>query len=332
VDVAALSRENASTDAAGKRADRAIFLAAAKDLVKVIDRWRTWIAAERRASAHTLDAYSRDLATFLNFLTDHLGEKPNVAALAALGPADFRSYLAHRAAAGIARSSIARNVSTLRNFFRFMTREGIARNPAITAIRTPRLPRSVPKALREDDALETVRTVGEISSEPWIAARDTALMLLLYGSGLRLGEALGLTCAQAPRGDTLRVVGKGRKERIVPVLPVVREALNAYRKLCPFAPEATAPLFVGARGKALNPGVVQRQMRQVRARLGLDEHATPHALRHSFATHLLAKGGDLRTIQELLGHASLSTTQRYTAVDAAHLTKVYRQTHPRARL
>jgi integrase/recombinase XerC len=290
------------------------------------------MAAERRASDHTLDAYARDLSAFLTFLCSHTGGEPDVAALAKLCPADFRAYLAHRSQEGIARSSVARGMSTLRNFFRFLERQEILHNPAVGTIKTPRLPRSVPKALREDDALDAVRTIGETHDEPWLSARDTALMLLLYGCGLRIGEALGLTCADIPSGDTLRVMGKGRKERIVPVLPIVIDALRAYRKLCPYAPEADAPLFVGARGKTLNAGVVQRQLRRVRALLGLDDTATPHALRHSFATHLLAKGGDLRTIQELLGHSSLSTTQRYTAVDAAHLTKVYRNAHPRARL
>jgi integrase/recombinase XerC len=290
------------------------------------------MAAERRASDHTLDAYARDLSAFLTFLSSHTGGEPDVAALAKLCPADFRAYLAHRSQEGIARSSVARGMSTLRNFFRFLERQEILHNPAVGTIKTPRLPRSVPKALREDDALDAVRTIGETHDEPWLSARDTALMLLLYGCGLRIGEALGLTCADIPSGDTLRVMGKGRKERIVPVLPIVIDALRAYRKLCPYAPEADAPLFVGARGKTLNAGVVQRQLRRVRSLLGLDDTATPHALRHSFATHLLAKGGDLRTIQELLGHSSLSTTQRYTAVDAAHLTKVYRNAHPRARL
>ena len=200
----------------------------------------------------------------------------------------------------------------------------------------PRLPRSVPKALAADDALAAVQEAGALHEEPWMAARDTALLLLLYGCGLRLGEALSLICGDLKAlsghgGDTLRVVGKGNKERIVPVLPVVREALIDYRKQCPFSAAAEAPLFVGARGKQLNPGVVQRQMRKLRALLGLAETATPHALRHSFATHLLAKGGDLRTIQELLGHASLSTTQRYTDVDMAGLGAVYNAANPRAR-
>jgi integrase/recombinase XerC len=316
---------------AGAVSPPTLHVAADRALGRVIAAWYAWLAAERRASAHTLDAYARDLAAFLTFLSDHLGGEPGVAALAALTPADFRAFLAQRNARGLSRSSTARSLSTLRNFFRFLDRRGVAHNPAIAAVKTPRLPRSVPKALREDDALEAIRTIGETHDEPWLAARDTALLLLLYGCGLRLGEALALNCGDVPKGDTLRVVGKGRKERIVPVLPVVKAALADYRRQCPYPPEAAAPLFVGARGKPLNPGVVQRQLRRVRARLGLEDTATPHALRHSFATHLLAKGGDLRTIQELLGHASLSTTQRYTAVDAAHLTKVYRRAHPRAK-
>ncbi|MBL8644139.1 MAG: tyrosine recombinase XerC [Rhodospirillaceae bacterium] len=305
--------------------------AAAADVAAAIESWRAWLRAERRASDHTIDAYSRDLSAFLTFLTGHMGAEPDVPALAGLKPADVRAYLAQRHTLGIARSSVARGLSTLRNFFKFLERQNILHNPAVNAVKTPRLPKSVPKALREDDALDAIRAIGETHDEPWLSARDTALMLLLYGCGLRIGEALSLTCGDMPKGDTLRVTGKGRKERIVPVLSVVREAVAEYRRLCPFAPEKNAPLFVGKRGKALNPGVVQRQVRHVRAILGLDETATPHALRHSFATHLLAKGGDLRTIQELLGHASLSTTQRYTAVDAAQLTKVYEKAHPRAK-
>jgi integrase/recombinase XerC len=312
-------------------ADRAIHFAAAKDLIKAIESWRDWLRAERRASDHTIDAYCRDLSAFLTFITHHIGDDPDVAALASLKPADFRAYLAHRNTLGIARSSVARSMSTLRNFFKYLERENILHNPAVNTVKTPKLPKSVPKALREDDALDAIRAIGETHDDPWLSARDTALMLLLYGCGLRIGEALGLTCGDIPKGDTLRVVGKGNKERIVPVLGIVRDALHEYRRLCPFAADKDAPLFVGARGKALNPGVVQRQLRHVRALLGLDESATPHALRHSFATHLLSKGGDLRTIQELLGHSSLSTTQRYTAVDAAQLTSVYAKAHPRAK-
>ena len=305
---------------------------AREDLTRATDDWRAWLAAERRASRHTLDAYVRDLASFLAFLTEHGGSEPGLAEISALTPADLRSYLAARMARGLARSSTARAMSTLRSFFKFLYRRGLAHNPSAKTIRTPRLPRAVPKALKEDDAIEAVRTAGEMHDVEWMNARDQALLLLLYGSGLRIGEALSLTCGEIPRGDTLRIIGKGRKERIVPVLPMVRDALASYRSLCPFAPDKDAPLFVGARGKALNPGVVQRQVRRLRAQLGLAETTTPHALRHSFATHLLAQGGDLRTIQELLGHASLSTTQRYTAVDAAGLGKVYRAAHPRGRM
>jgi len=309
-----------------------IHFAARGALVAAIDDWRIWLTAERRVSPHTADAYGRDLAAFLAFLTDHLGGEADTSDLANLKPADFRSYLAHRANEGIGRSSIARGLSTLRNFFRFLDRTDRVHNPAVKAIKTPRVPKTLPKALDESDAMAAITTASELHDEPWLAARDTALLILLYGCGLRLGEALSLTCADIPESDTLRVIGKGRKERIVPVLPVVREAIAAYRKLCPFAPLPEAALFVGKRGKALNPGVMQRQVRRLRALLGLAETATPHALRHSFATHLLAQGGDLRTIQELLGHASLSTTQRYTMVDAARLTKVYNAAHPRARV
>ncbi len=309
----------------------AISFSARGDLLAAIGDWRTWLASERRVSPHTADAYARDLATFLVFITDHLGSEPALADLGPLNPADFRSYLAHRANVRMARSSIARSMSTLRNFFRFLDRTERLHNPAIKAVKTPRLPKTVPKALDEADALNTISEAGSLQAVPWLAARDRALLLLLYGCGLRIGEALSLTCADTPTSDTLRVVGKGRKERIVPVLPIVRAAVADYRAICPFAAQPDAPLFVGKRGQRLSPRIVQRQMETLRARLGLPATATPHALRHSFATHLLAKGGDLRTIQELLGHASLSTTQRYTSVDAARLTKVYDAAHPRAR-
>jgi integrase/recombinase XerC len=301
------------------------------DLRDALAEWYDWLANERRASTHTLGSYGRDLSGFLGFLIGHLGHEPALADLAALGPADFRAYLARRTEDGLARSSLARALSTLRNLFRFLDRTGRVHNAALKTVRTPKLPRSVPKPLAQDEAMETVTAAAELQDEPWLAARDTALILLLYGCGLRLGEALSLTRRTAPNGASMTILGKGRKQRVVPVLPVVTEAIQAYLELCPFPGGADAPLFLGSRGGALNPGVVQRQMRRLRALLGLPETATPHALRHSFATHLLAGGGDLRTIQELLGHASLSTTQRYTAVDMARLTQVYDQAHPRAR-
>lgn len=309
-----------------------IEFAAEPALVRAVEDWRAWLRHERRCSAHTLDAYGRDLAAFFAFLGEHLGYPPGLSDLEALKPADFRSYLADRNRRGQARASTARAMSSVRGFFRFLDKRGKARNAAIGGIGAPRVPKSVPRALGEAEALEAVAAAGDFSEEPWIAARDGALLMFLYGCGLRIGEALALDRDDAPRGEAMVVTGKGRKQRLVPVLPAVRRALADYLALCPFPGDGKAPLFVGARGERLNPGVVQRMVRRLRAALDLPETATPHAFRHSFATHLLAGGGDLRTIQELLGHASLSTTQRYTDVDAARLEAVYRKAHPRAQM
>jgi integrase/recombinase XerC len=295
---------------------------------------RTWLGRlshERRSSPQTVLAYGRDIADFCRFLTEHLGYRPGLQDLEALRPADFRSYLAHRHGRGLARSSTARAMSSLRGLFRHLERVGLAANAAIHGVRTPKVPKSVPKALDEVQAKEAVDTVGELSDETWIGKRDVAVLTLLYGCGLRIGEALGLDRREAPDGDAMTVTGKGQKQRLVPVLPVVRSAIADYLAACPYDAGDAGPLFFGARGGRLNPGIVQRQVRRLRVLLGLPETATPHALRHSFATHLLAGGGDLRTIQELLGHASLSTTQRYTDVDSAHLLAVYEKAHPRAR-
>jgi len=305
---------------------------AASDLKSAIGDWQSWLLGERRASRHTLLAYGRDLTGFLEFLTGHLGALPSLAALEALAPADFRAYLAARAGTGIERGSNARALSTLRGFFRFLDRRGLAKNAALAAVRTPKLPRSVPKPLSPEDAGLALERIVELAEAPWLGRRDLAILTLLYGCGLRLSEALGLTRAEAPeKPGMLTITGKGRKTRVVPVLPAVSAAVGDYLALCPYRLAAKAPLFVGARGGPLNPRLVQRQMQRLRALLGLPETATPHALRHSFATHLLAGGGDLRTIQELLGHASLSTTQRYTAVDAERLLAVYDRAHPRAK-
>ena len=309
--------------------------AAEPAVVSAIEDWRAWLAHERRISNHTLDAYSRDLGSFLRFTAEHLGYAPGLQDLRALEPADFRGFLADRQARSLARSSTARAMSTLRNFFKFIERQGLVENAAIGGIKTPKVPRSVPKALDEVDALETVSVIEDLSEEPWIGKRDAAVLFLLYGCGLRIGEALGLDRDQVAEPgdamDTIVVTGKGDKQRLVPVLPVVAEALGDYIDACPHDLALDGPLFVGKRGKRLSARMIQRQMGRVRALLGLPETATPHALRHSFATHLLAGGGDLRTIQELLGHASLSTTQRYTEVDAGRLKSVYDGAHPRAR-
>ena len=309
--------------------------AAEPAVVSAIEDWQAWLAHERRISNHTLDAYSRDLGSFLRFTAEHLGYAPGLQDLRALEPADFRGFLADRQARGLARSSTARAMSTLRNFFKFIERQGLVENAAIGGIKTPKVPRSVPKALDEVDALETVSVIEDLSEEPWIGKRDAAVLFLLYGCGLRIGEALGLDRDQVAEPgnamDTIVVTGKGDKQRLVPVLPVVTKALGDYIDACPHDLALDGPLFVGKRGKRLSARMIQRQMGRVRALLGLPETATPHALRHSFATHLLAGGGDLRTIQELLGHASLSTTQRYTEVDAGRLKSVYDGAHPRAR-
>ncbi len=315
---------------AGAR-ELSVGFAAAADLVPAIAGWRAQLENEKRASRHTLSNYTRDLAAFLAFLQDHLGEPPSLAAMSSLKPADFRGFLARRVQGGLKAASNARALSTLRGFFRYLDRAGLARNAHIGAMRGPKLPRSLPKALDMADAASLLDIEDTDASAPWVAARDRAVLALLYGAGLRIDEALSLPRDAAPLGEMLRVVGKGRKARDVPVLPQVRDMVDAYVRLCPFKTRSADPLFVGVRGKRLNAGIVQARVRHLRVELGLPESATPHALRHSFATHLLGAGADLRAIQELLGHASLSTTQRYTAVDAERLIDVYAAAHPRAR-
>jgi len=257
---------------------------------------------------------------------------PNLTGMSALSPADFRAYLALRAGQGRERTTLARGLSVLRGFVRFLERRKLAAAPALAVLRSPKLPASVPKPLTVADAGAAIDTVGELSASAWQQKRDIAILTLLYGCGLRISEALGLSLGEAPRGDALVVTGKGRKQRHVPVLPAVAEAIADYLAACPYPLTRDGPLFVGARGGPLNPRLVQRQMQLLRGMLGLPDTATPHALRHSFATHLLSGGGDLRAIQELLGHASLSTTQRYTKVEPEHLLKVYEAAHPRARV
>jgi len=307
---------------------------AAPDLTAAVQAWQDWLGLERRMSAHTLAAYRRDLAGFLGFLAGHLGGPPSLDELDALAPADLRAWLAARAGRGLARSSTARALSVVRGFFRWLQREGLAANPAVAAVATPRLPHAVPKALDVADAREAIDTAAELDQRPWVGKRDVAVLLLLYGCGLRIGEALALRRRDAPLPGqaALRVRGKGDKQREVPLLPVVARAIGDYLAACPYPLPADGPLFVSLGGdRPLGARQVQARLQQARSLLGLPESATPHALRHSFATHLLAAGGDLRAIQELLGHASLSTTQRYTAVDAGALLKAYERAHPRAR-
>ena len=300
-------------------------------LAAALEQWLRWLRSEKRVSAHTLDAYQRDVAGFLGFLTQHRGQAPDLPDIAALGVSDFRSYLAARSREGLKASSRARALSAVRSLLRYLGRNGLAECTAIDALSRLKVPSSVPRPLTVPDAVRVVEEIETMAEEPWIQARDAAVLALLYGCGLRISEALALNRGEAPTGESLRVLGKGNKERLVPVLPAVREAVASYLRICPFAGDADTPLFYGVRGKRLGPRAIQAQMQKLRSALGLPATATPHALRHSFATHLLGGSGDLRTIQELLGHASLSTTQRYTAVDSAHLMDIYRKSHPKAR-
>jgi integrase/recombinase XerC len=287
-----------------------------------------WLGQERHGATLTVEAYGADIAGFLGFLAQHLGGEPDLAALAALRQADLRAWLAHEATEGAGNATRARHLSAVRSFFRFLARRHGVDNPALKLIATPRGKPPVPRALATAQACDVTERIAEMSDAASMQARDTALFTLLYGCGLRIAEALALDVRDAP-GTTLRVVGKGGKERIVPVLPAVQEAVAAWLALHPDR-QPDSPLFLGARGGRLDPAVAQRTLRNFRRLYGLPEHATPHALRHSFATHLLAGGADLRSIQDLLGHASLSTTQRYTAVDEARLVEVWRKAHPRA--
>ncbi len=291
-----------------------------------------WLARERRAAALTVEAYGADLAGFLGFLTGHIGAEPDLEQLRTLRLADLRAWLAHEANQGAGNATRARHLSAVRSFYRFLARRHGVDNPVLKLITAPRAKPPLPRALTQDQARAVTDDVAEMADTAALQARDTALFTLLYGCGVRIAEALALNVRDAPlpgADGMLRVVGKGGKERIVPVLPLVREAIGAWLCLHPDRGPAS-PLFLGARGKRLDAAVAQKVLREFRRLNGLPEHATPHALRHSFATHLLAGGADLRSIQDLLGHASLSTTQRYTAVDQAHLVEVWRKAHPRA--
>jgi integrase/recombinase XerC len=297
---------------------------------EVACRFITAMRDERRYSPHTLAMYDRCLRQYFGYLSVHLGTKITPAILLAITPADIRGFLSQRRADGISNSTAAMTLSSLRSFYRWWRRIAGIEAAAIEAVKMPKRPKRVPRAIAPADATSIAEMVRDNQDQPWLAARDTALLLLLYGGGLRIGEALALNGDVLPLATILRVTGKRRKERIVPLLPVVRAALDQYLTLCPWPASSEAPLFYGEKGKRLAAAVVQRSMARARVALGLPESATPHALRHSFATHLLGAGTDLRTIQELLGHASLSSTQVYTSVDAAQLLDVYRNAHPRS--
>jgi integrase/recombinase XerC len=297
-----------------------------------IEAWLSHLGAERRLSAKTLEAYRRDVLQFLQFLAEHLGGAPSLKELAALKTADVRAFLAARRARNIGSRSLMRALAGMRAFGRFLERNGKGKLGALAAVRAPKIGKTLPRPLAVDAAksvADPTFAAGD-GREPWIHARDAAALALLYGCGLRISEALGLKRADFNGRDVLTVIGKGRKQRMVPLIAPVQKLVADYIALCPYDLPGEGPLFVGAKGGALSPRIVQFAMARLRGALGLAETATPHALRHSFATHLLARGGDLRSIQELLGHASLSTTQIYTAVDAEHLIEAYRSAHPRA--
>jgi integrase/recombinase XerC len=320
------------------------------DLGDALAKWQDWLRFEKNVSRHTFRAYCGDLGHFIQFLNDHLGKQPNLDDLSTAGIKDFRAWMSRKAMDGASNASRARSLSGIKNFLGWLDKQGIMHNAAVDSIRTPRLPHKLPRPLYQGQTFDVLQSAADLPKEDWIGLRDRALFTLLYGCGLRIDEALSLNIQHWPfsppyppasggedvraadirGGDFIRVIGKGRKERQVPVLDEVRQAVTAYRAACPYPEEPTRAVFLGSRGERLNQGVAQRSMRDLRKSLGLPETATPHALRHSFATHLLENGANLREIQELLGHASLSTTQRYTELNAEELMRVYKNAHPRA--
>ncbi len=291
--------------------------------------WLRDLGAVRRLAPKTLEAYQRDLGQFLSFLAHHTGGPVSLNTLRQMRGADIRAYMAARRADSLTSRSLARALSAIKSFFRFLEREGVLATEALNVVRTPKQPRSLPKALTVLEAKATIATTAEMEERPWVAARDMAVLSLCYGAGLRISEALAVTRADL-EGGSMRVTGKGGKTRLVPLIASVRAAIDAYLGLCPFALGPSQPLFRGVKGAVLSPRLLQLRQAQLRSPLGLPPSATPQALRHSFATHLLGRGGDLRAIQELLGHASLSTTQIYTAVDTDRLLEAYSKAHPRA--
>lgn len=296
-----------------------------------LDAWRAWLCSEKRFSILTAENYGRDIVAFLVFACEHKGETVTTRTLANFSLGDFRAYLSARRLSGLSSRSVARALSSLRSFFKFLAERHALHNAAIAEVKSPKVAHGVPRPLSVEGAEKVLDRVSTHAREHWVRLRDTALVTLLYGCGLRLSEALSLRGTETLSSGTLRIRGKGGKERLVPILPAVRDAVRDYRSACPHVLTKEGALFVGVHGKPLGARAVQKVMESVRHTLGLPESATPHALRHSFATHLLSAGGDLRAIQELLGHASLSTTQHYTEVDSEALLKVFESAHPRAK-
>ena len=303
-----------------------------KKVADWITNWLRHLSAERRLSAHTVSAYDTDIRELMTFLSDYTDLPVTAKMLKKADVTDFRAFLSWLTNRGHTRSSIARHLSAIRHFFKYLMRQNLLENTSVMAIRSGRRPRLLPHPLSVNDAQKFLDTAIKMNKVKWEAKRDVALYTLLYGAGLRIAEALNLNVRDWPHSaDALTIIGKGNKERIVPILPAIHQALKTYLAARPDGAPGDSPLFIGARGDRINPGVVQRNVRRIRAQLGLPATVTPHALRHSFATHILSGGGDLRSVQELLGHSSLSATQRYTEITTEHLESVYRHAHPRAR-
>lgn len=300
------------------------------EVEQLLAAWLTMLRHHRRLSPHTVRAYGDDTRRFLEFFIGHIGGPVKKHSLKSLRPADIRAFLTVRRSQGLGPRGVQRALAALRSFYRFLERENVADSTAVHAVRSPKIPHTLPRPLSETDARRAMDEAVQVG-RTWIAARNAALLTLLYGTGLRISEALALTRCDSVLPDRLTILGKGRKERVVPVLDAVRESVTAYLRTCPFDPGKTGPLFVSRKGAAMTPREAQRVMQELRGRLGLSSTATPHALRHSFATHLLQNGGDLRAVQELLGHASLSTTQKYTEVEERRVLAVYEAAHPRAK-
>lgn len=300
------------------------------DLAKTLLQWHDFLEIEKNVSPHTLRAYNSDVGHFISFLFDHFGGKPSLNDISEVKLRDFRSWIAKKAMEGAGNASRARSLSGVKNFLSWMDKQGILHNPAISVIRTPKLAHKLPRPLHEAQAFDVINNAGLNAKRDWVGKRNAALFILLYGSGLRIEEALALKIKELPRDGMMRVLGKGSKQREIPVLEIVETTIEGYLKECPYPQNPDRHVFLGTRGGKLHQGVAQLAMRDLRKSLGLPDNATPHALRHSFATHLLQNGANLRQIQELLGHVSLSTTQRYTEINAAELMRIYKSAHPRA--
>ncbi len=299
----------------------------AASVLALINDWQLWLAKERGYSAHTIESYARDLSFFFCFWQEYLGYLPDISALQSIDVRTFRAFLSRQNQRHLSKSSLARELSSLKSFFHWLNRNHLIDNTAITIISSPKKDKILPKALDVDQTLNLLDAAADFAKDKWQGLRDVAILTILYGCGLRISEALSLNIGDINHNDFLKIRGKGNKERLVPILPIVKDKIAAYLEACPYNQQPGDALFLGARGERISPRIVQRTLEKIRSYLGLPDTLTPHALRHSFATHLLAQGTDLRSIQELLGHASLSTTQRYTNVEIEHLKEEYNKAH-----